>query len=178
MTSNQSFFFFTRSTAKLCQDGQRQSGSQSAKSRHRIGNHYRPWYPPCRRNSRCSEDPDIVSDRRLWAIRDVHGGQSICGHRPHMCSSLLLVDVDQRNRFCLRGVLPVRSRGAHVVRDRPLLSSGLDGSPWCLDKLRVPPAHTSLEIRRKFSNMGHVVFTVLNLIKSLFFCLAGSWSWG
>jgi Na+/proline symporter len=48
-----------------------------------------------------------------------------------------------------------------------------------LSKLRVPHAHTSLEIvRRRYGNVGHVVFTCLNLINNIFGCssmiLAGS----
>lgn len=48
-----------------------------------------------------------------------------------------------------------------------------------LAKLRVPHAHTSLEIvRKRYGNVGHVVFAVLNLINNIFGCssmiLAGS----
>ncbi|KAL1988272.1 hypothetical protein VTN96DRAFT_247 [Rasamsonia emersonii] len=48
-----------------------------------------------------------------------------------------------------------------------------------LAKIRVPYAHTSLEIiRRRYGNLGHFVFTVLNLINNIFGCssmiLAGS----
>ena len=48
-----------------------------------------------------------------------------------------------------------------------------------LAKLRVPHAHTSLEIvRNRYGNLGHVVFAVLNLINNIFGCssmiLAGS----
>ena len=48
-----------------------------------------------------------------------------------------------------------------------------------LTKLRAPHAHTSLEIvRKRYGNLGHVVFAVLNLINNIFGCssmiLAGS----
>jgi Na+/proline symporter len=48
-----------------------------------------------------------------------------------------------------------------------------------LTKLRVPHAHTSLEIiRKRYGNQGHIVFTALNLINNIFGCssmiLAGS----
>lgn len=48
-----------------------------------------------------------------------------------------------------------------------------------LTKLRVPHAHTSLEIvRKRYGNLGHVVFAMLNLINNIFGCssmiLAGS----
>lgn len=40
-----------------------------------------------------------------------------------------------------------------------------------LTKLRVPHAHTSLEIiRKRYGNHGHVVFTVLNLTNNIFGC--------
>ena len=46
-------------------------------------------------------------------------------------------------------------------------------------KLRVPHTHTSLEIvRRRYRNLGHIVFAMLNLINNIFDCssmiLAGS----
>lgn len=46
-------------------------------------------------------------------------------------------------------------------------------------KIRVPYAHTSLEIiRKRYGNLGHVVYTILNLINNIFGCstmiLAGS----
>lgn len=38
-------------------------------------------------------------------------------------------------------------------------------------KLRVPHAHTSLEIvRKRYGNVGHIVFTVFNLINNVFGC--------
>ena len=38
-------------------------------------------------------------------------------------------------------------------------------------KLRVPHAHTSLEIvRRRYGNIGHITFTVFNLINNIFGC--------
>lgn len=48
-----------------------------------------------------------------------------------------------------------------------------------LAKLRVPYAHTSLEIiRKRYGNSGHAVFTFLNLVNNIFGCssmiLAGS----
>ena len=48
-----------------------------------------------------------------------------------------------------------------------------------LTKLRVPHAHKSLEIvRKRYGNMGHIVFAVLDLINNIFGCssmiLAGS----
>jgi Na+/proline symporter len=48
-----------------------------------------------------------------------------------------------------------------------------------LTKLRVPHAHTSLEIiRKRYGNQGHFVFIILNLINNIFGCsrmiLAGS----
>ena len=48
-----------------------------------------------------------------------------------------------------------------------------------LAKLRVPHAHTSLQIvRKRYGNVGHVVFAALNLINNIFGCssmiLAGS----
>ncbi len=40
-----------------------------------------------------------------------------------------------------------------------------------LTKLRVPHAHTSLEIvRKRYGNVGHIVFAVLNLINNIFGC--------
>lgn len=40
-----------------------------------------------------------------------------------------------------------------------------------LAKLRVPHAHTSLEIvRKRYGSLGHLVFTVLNLINNIFGC--------
>lgn len=46
-------------------------------------------------------------------------------------------------------------------------------------KIRAPHAHTSLEIvRKRYGNIGHTVFTILNLINNIFGCsfmiLAGS----
>lgn len=48
-----------------------------------------------------------------------------------------------------------------------------------VSKIRAPHAHTSLEIvRRRYGNIVHLVFTVLNLINNIFGCssmiLAGS----
>jgi len=40
-----------------------------------------------------------------------------------------------------------------------------------LSKLKVPHAHTSLEIiRKRYGNAGHFVFTILNLINNIFGC--------
>lgn len=40
-----------------------------------------------------------------------------------------------------------------------------------LSKIRVPYAHTSLEIvRMRYGRIGHVVFIILNLIQNIFGC--------